>query len=147
MSVSQSTYIGPYIKVFLSEVEKTQNVFGCEDCQTHGDSADKFCNKCGAPLTKYQQTSKEPISFFEVLPDKLSDKYAIFDSPDEADVAIIIENQESPYSIHIDTDFEGELDLPNKTTVWTKHFAKLISSLTKQGLKFEIKYGVFSYWS
>lgn len=82
MGYDNYVYIGPYFKVYLPEVDRTDTICTCtkEDCEKHGKYLRdaKFCGTCGSPIDNCTVKVKSHLNIFDFMEEHIgSDVFSI----------------------------------------------------------------------
>lgn len=151
MGVEKDTYYGPFLVFRPIRQFKESYVRGCEVCKT-SNNTDRFCPKCGKPLSEYTQHSPREFDIITISDAELYSPDGIRDG----DFRVAIPNQ---FNDEIET--AGGLELISRhggstIKMWANPedaenkfrqlFASHISWLEQNGGLPEVKFGVFEYY-
>lgn len=152
MGSEQFTYIGPYLKLDKKIIQKTTNskIETCsnEQCNNHKLKINgNFCSICGSPKVDMNISKQVDVilSPFELLYKFGSDSmFGISEN-------VILPNKRNNYSIKVDRDdsfVEKEINQDIKSILlkFKKDYLDFLNFLDDESVKYQIKFGVISYW-
>lgn len=144
MSISQSVYIGCYLRVYMPKEIVPNHIGKCPKCGQ--SSSRKFCDRDGAELVF--GTIERMSDFGEWAEKHLGDEDMFYAAntewKDAPDYAIVLANR-STQSGHVSVDDELETEIP--PVEFFGDWITLMGHLELSGIRYEKKFGVVSYWS
>lgn len=144
MSISQSVYIGCYLRVYMPTEEKINPIGQCVRCGRKRST--RFCDDDGGEVAF--EMEKRMMNFHSWAEDKLGDEdmfaTASTEWNEDLDYQIVIANKKSQ-SGHINVGNEQETDIP--PVEFFGDWITLMGHLEMSGIRYEKKFGVVSYWS
>lgn len=157
MGYNTTVYVGPYVKVYLPEVDSTEDIMTCpeNDCSNHGKRvSSKFCDKCGAEIKLVPFIRKKSFNIYQALEDRIDEdnffvatqEWIGSDEPD--DFVLFLSNCRDQGGYDIDEHDYGEFTFPDTHHDFFAHedWAELIKVLTDLNLKFEKKTAIVRYY-
>ena len=141
MSYDRSCCVGTFLKVYLNNIEVEQEAWGCSSCKTEVKSSLRFCSTCGQRLADYISKETKTLNIYNWLDDNFKvDTYVI--RGDVNNIAYISDNHRNDYCINVPNEGIGSIPTPAPDT----YLKELKDKLTRDGIKWEVIYGVFSYY-
>lgn len=158
MGYDRTVYVGPYVKVFLPEVDNTENIMTCpeKDCSNHGKraGASNFCDKCGAEIKLVSFIRKKSFNIYQALKDRIDeDNFFVatqewIGSTEKNDFVLFLSNCRDQGGYRIDEHEYGEFTLPDTHYDFFAHedWTELTKVLTDLNLRFEKKIAIVRYY-
>lgn len=144
MSIDRSIYIGHYLRVWMPKEKHREGMGTCPNCSNRDTS--KFCGNCGNEMV---------FGTIETLPgiydyceevfgdeDRFSDAYI----ENDLDYIIVLENNSDALGYLRLDDYELEQNLPDENER-SDDWQILINALTKDGIRYERRFGIVNYYS
>jgi len=165
MGIDLSLYCGPYMKIWMPDVEVNYTVHTCinRDCSQHGlnRSQNSFCSHCGSPIKDISLSKSKKLNLGEFLEKEFND-VDMFVSvyPSNVDYVIAVPNRtykqggfyfedSDKTEILIFSNFEKfSQELENFNLDFEKEdWIKLQKALRAKNIKYERFTGILKWWS
>lgn len=158
MGYNSTVYVGPYVKVFLPQVDVTNTIKTCSNtvCRCHGkvNQSTPFCGACGHEIQMIPYTRKDSFNIHQMLYERVGqDTFFVvtqewLSSEEPEDFVILIPNRKSQGGFSIEEHEFGEyLFPPLQPSPFTQgDWVKLIEVLKELNLKHVNAAGIIRYY-
>lgn len=158
MGYDSTVYVGPYVKVFLPQVDVTMVIKTCPNtvCRTHGtvNRSTVYCGVCGHEIKEVPITKKETFNIYQMLMDRVGqDTFFVvtqewLSSNEPEDFVILIPNRREEGGYNIEEQEFGEYILPCLQTQYFKQgkWLKVREVLDMSSLKHVDNIGIIKYY-
>lgn len=143
MSVDHSLYVGVYLRAVMPTVVQPSGNRQCGACGRKTSPDVLFCPRDGYATQPYD--TEVSLSLYEFLSEEFDDGdlfAAVYNSSDGSTLVLANHGQQ-PGHIHVGNDLEYDMP-PND---FTGDWVPLMAALDAQGIPYERRYGIVSYYS
>lgn len=144
MSADRNIYIGHYLRIWMPKEERKSPMGACQYCTMKQST--KFCSECGGKVIFGEIGYLPGICDYCEKVFGNEDGFFNLNIEGEKDYIIVLENRlDTPGCLRLD-DYDTEQELPNKDERGDD-WQVLMDALTKDGIKYEMRFGIVNYYS